>query len=118
MARLLLIDDDHDMSTIVCESLRFAEHEVDYADTGSAAKELLGGGSYDLLIVDWDLPDLSGIELCKTLRSAGDTTPILMLTGHGHITDKEAGFDAGVDDYLTKPFEMKELSVRVKALLR
>jgi DNA-binding response OmpR family regulator len=64
------------------------------------------------------LPELSGIELCRQYRSRGGTAPVLMLTGKGTISDKESGFDAGADDYLTKPFHMKELSMRLRALLR
>jgi serine/threonine protein kinase len=118
MARILLIDDDQDMSIIVSDSLLAAGHEIECAVKGQDAKALLEKNRYDLLIVDWDLPDTTGLELCKDARAAGGTMPILMLTGRGHITDKEAGFEAGIDDYVTKPFELKELNMRVKALLR
>lgn len=118
MARLLLVEDDKDMSMFVTDCLTAEQHHVDSAETGSTAQERLAIGKYDLLILDWDLPDISGIDLCKDFRAAGGTTPILMLTGRTHIDDKEAGFDAGADDYLTKPFLMKELRARVRALLR
>ncbi|HEY9712601.1 MAG TPA: response regulator transcription factor, partial [Chroococcales cyanobacterium] len=73
---------------------------------------------YDLVVLDWQLPGLEGVDILKEFRSGGGITPVIMLTGKNSISDKETGFDSGADDYLTKPFHMKELSARVRALLR
>lgn len=87
-------------------------------NSGTEAIERLRFDKYDVLIFDWQLPDLTGIEICKRFRSKGGNTPVLMLTGKSEIADKETGLDAGADDYLTKPFHPRELSARVRALLR
>jgi DNA-binding response OmpR family regulator len=73
---------------------------------------------YDIIILDWALPDTTGLEICRTYRAEQGVTPIVMLTGRGSVSDKEIGLDSGADDYLTKPFNMKELSARLRALLR
>jgi two-component system, OmpR family, response regulator len=91
---------------------------VDISLTGSDALEQVEINSYDLIILDWMLPDLEGIEVCKTLRKDGFRTPVLMLTAKSQIDDKLEGFNSGVDDYLSKPFVMEELLVRVQALIR
>lgn len=118
MAKLLLVDDDQDLSLIVSDKLFLEGHELDIAENAAQAETLLKAAEYDLLILDWDLPDKPGIEICRAYRDRGGITPVLMLTGRGTVDNKEEGFDAGADDYLTKPFEMKELASRVKALLR
>ena len=73
---------------------------------------------FDLVILDWTMPDFDGIEICRRLRSSGDTTPVLMLTAHDDVDDQVLALDLGVDDYLTKPFELRELHARVRARLR
>jgi len=93
-------------------------YQVELVDNGAAAQERLGKQPYDVLIVDWGLPDIAGTDLCKQYRDGGGSASILMLTGRGAITDKEEGLDAGADDYLTKPFHPRELSARLRALLR
>jgi DNA-binding response OmpR family regulator len=91
---------------------------VETARSGNEGKEKLLFGKYDLVILDWVLPEISGVVLCKEFRFKGGSTPVLMLTCKGDIPDKEMGFEAGADDYLTKPFHIRELSARIKALLR
>lgn len=118
MAKLLMVDDDEDLCIIVGDRLLLDQHQVDSAFTLAQAAEMLRAGKYDLLILDWDLPDGKGTDLCRALRSMGDTIAVLMLTGRGAIDAKEEGFDAGADDYLTKPFDLKELSMRIRALLK
>jgi DNA-binding response OmpR family regulator len=118
MAKLLVVEDDQDLSRMVEDWLAFDHHRVELVHTGADALELLEVCKYDLIILDWELPQLSGLELCKLLRAKGDQTPVLMLTGKGSIQEKLVGFKAGADDYLTKPFHMKELAARVLALLR
>ena len=95
---------------------------------GTTAAELVADGAeglsrvkvydYDLLILDWELPGTPGIEILKAYRARGGLAPVLMLTGRGSVNDKEMGLDAGADDYLTKPFHAKELTARLRALLR
>lgn len=103
---------------MVKDWLTFEHHMVETADNGKDGLEKLQYYQYDVIVLDWELPEMTGIEICKQFRSAGGKTPVLMLTGKGTIVDKETGFEAGADDYLTKPFHMKELSVRLRALLR
>ncbi|HEY9733438.1 MAG TPA: response regulator transcription factor [Drouetiella sp.] len=118
MPKLLLADDDKQLRQIVGDWLEHEHYIVDLACDGLEAKEYLLSGGYDLLILDWSMPQLTGIEVCKWFRARGGSTPILMLTGKDEIEHKETGFGAGVDDYLTKPFELRELTARLRALLR
>jgi serine/threonine protein kinase len=118
MARVLIIEDDVALSDIICDQLTADGYEVDRAHTGRQAQKYLGQTAYDLLVMDWDLPDASGVEICRTLRTGGSVIPVLMLTGHRDVEDKEFSFEAGADDYITKPFSIKELRIRIKALLR
>jgi DNA-binding response OmpR family regulator len=118
MAKILLVEDDTDLSGRVQEWLSFEQHAVEAVFDGLEAGQRLRIYSYEVVILDWDLPKCTGIEVCKEFRSRGGSTPILMLTGKGSINEKETGLDAGADDYLTKPFHLKELSARIRALLR
>lgn len=118
MAKILFVEDDTDLSGRVNEWLAFEQHAVECVFDGAEATERLKFYQYELVILDWDLPKKPGIEVCKDFRGSGGLTPILMLTGKGTINDKELGLDAGADDYLTKPFHLKELSARIRALLR
>jgi DNA-binding response OmpR family regulator len=118
MSKILLAEDDARLSEMIREWLRNEHYNVEAASTGTDAWEILQASGFDLIILDWDLPGRPGIEVCKLFRGNGGTTPVLMLTGKGQIEDKEAGLDAGADDYLTKPFHFKELSARIRALLR
>jgi len=118
MAKILLVEDTASLSDLVRGWLEGEQHIVECVDRGSEALSRMKFYPYDLLIIDWGLPDLSGIEVCRTLRANNQTLPILMLTAKKTIDDKETGFVSGVDDYLTKPFELRELSMRVAALLR
>lgn len=118
MSKILLVEDDKEVCDVVSDWLIDEHYTVDVVNSGSEAIERLRFDKYDVLIFDWQLPDLSGIEVCKRFRSKGGITPVLMLTGKGEIEDKEVGLDAGADDYLTKPFHPRELSARVRALLR
>ncbi len=118
MGKLLLVEDDELLAGEVRQWLEDEKHLVDVASTGKDALDHLRVSSYDLLILDWNLPDLTGVDLLQKLRAKGASTPVLMLTGMGTIENKVTGFESGADDYLTKPFHQKELFVRVKALLR
>lgn len=116
--RILLVDDEAELTEPLTRVLSREGYEVDVADSGIAGMELALQEEYDLLILDWMLPHQSGIEICKELRSRGKTTPVLFLTAKDTIDDRVIGLDAGADDYLIKPFELRELLARVRALLR
>ena len=118
MAKILLVEDETDFSVLISSLLSSEHHTVETVGRGEEAVELLRSSQFDCLILDWNLPGISGLEVCKTFRQGGGKTPILMLTARSHVDEKSAGLDAGADDYLTKPFELKELSARVRALLR
>ncbi|MGH9689283.1 MAG: response regulator transcription factor [Candidatus Acidiferrales bacterium] len=116
--RLLLVEDEKKVASFVARSLRENQHEVDLAETGEKALELVFGATYDLILLDVRLPNLSGVEVCRQIRDAGIGTPVLMLTARSLVEQRVEGLDAGADDYLTKPFALAELHARVRALTR
>ncbi|HIK57249.1 MAG TPA: response regulator transcription factor [Synechococcales cyanobacterium M55_K2018_004] len=116
--QILLVDDEVELTGALSRALAREGYRVDVAHDGAEGSRLARQGQYDLLILDWMLPHLSGLEICQQLRSQGDTTPVLFLTAKDTIDDRVAGLDAGADDYLVKPFELRELLARVRALLR
>jgi len=118
MPQILFVEDDKDLATVVMEWLMADGYSVEVAHDGIAGWEFLRQYSYDVVILDWHLPGLSGPEISDQYRSAGGVAPIIMLTAKNQIAEKVEGFDSGVDDYLTKPFNLKELSARLRALLR
>lgn len=118
MAKVLVIEDEPDFSELIGSWLKNENYTVETVDTGEDGLDRLKFYKYDIIILDWVLPGLSGVEVCRDYRGTGGTTPILMLTSKKHVDEKSQGLDAGADDYLTKPFELKELSARVRALLR
>jgi DNA-binding response OmpR family regulator len=118
MSKILVVEDDKDLAQKIVECLSLDRHFVEKAHSGAIGLEFLRTYDFDAVVLDWQLPELTGIEVCKTYRANGGNTPILMLTGRSSIDDKEDGLDAGADDYLTKPFHLRELRARVKALLR
>jgi DNA-binding response OmpR family regulator len=118
MAKILLVDDDKELVSMLQSWLLGEHHIVESIHDGIEASQQLRVASYDVIVLDWDLPGMSGMEICKQFRSQNGTTPIIMLTGKSAISEKEVGLDAGADDYLTKPFNVKELSARLRALLR
>lgn len=118
MAKILIVEDDLDLANNVVEWLKFEQHTVEAVHDGQEGADRLKLYKYDLAILDWELPKKNGPDVCKQYRAGGGQIPILMLTGKSEIEDKTTGLDAGADDYLTKPFSMKELSARLRALLR
>lgn len=118
MAKILLVEDDTRLSEMVQDWLTHERHMVDIIAEGREGLDRLRAIRYDLVILDWELPGLTGIEICQEYRRTGGGTPILFLTGRTGIADKESGFNTGADDYLTKPFHSRELVSRVRALLR
>lgn len=118
MPKVLLADDDAQLRNLVTDWLEHHHFNVDCVMDGAEAKDFLTRMTYDVVVLDWEMPSASGIELVKWYRARGGTTPILILTGKDEIDDKEAGLNSGADDYLTKPFELRELTARLNALLR
>ena len=116
--RLLIADDDSDMRVLLAEYFRRLGFQVDERESGQAALEAAMAGRFDCFIFDVSMPGMSGIELLKRVRDRGIQTPALFLTAHDALSDKVAGFEAGADDYLAKPFSPRELEYRVEALLR
>ncbi|MCU1265098.1 MAG: hypothetical protein JWM21_1416 [Acidobacteria bacterium] len=116
--RLLIVDDDADMRLLLAEYFRRLGFEVQERDSGQAALEPALTGGFDCLILDVSMPGMSGLELLKRVRDRGVHTAALFLTAHDALSDKVAGFEAGADDYLAKPFSPRELEYRVEALLR
>jgi DNA-binding response OmpR family regulator len=118
MAKILLVEDDRQLCTLIIDTLQGEGHVIDAVHKGPEGLERLRFYKYELVILDWELPGMSGPEICQEFRSKGGTSPVLMLTGKKEIEDKEVGLDAGADDYLTKPFHFKELTARIRALMR
>ncbi len=116
--RILLVDDEPELSDPLTRVLTREGYQVDVADNGITGSQLARDQDYDLLILDWMLPHHSGLEICRSLRKEGKTTPVLFLTAKDTLDDRVSGLDAGADDYLVKPFELRELMARVRALIR
>jgi DNA-binding response OmpR family regulator len=116
--RILLVEDEPRMANVIAKGLREQSYAVDVAEDGEAALYQTSINDYDLIVLDVLLPRRDGFEVCRELRARPDSTPILMLTARATVDDRVTGFDAGADDYLTKPFSFRELLARVRALLR
>ena len=116
--RVLVVEDDPHLAAGVMENLRAEGYEVAQVGDGRAALEWLREGSCALIVLDVMLPELDGLAVCRTLRDEGNNTPVLFLTARGDPADRVRGLEAGGDDYLAKPFGVRELTARVKALLR
>ncbi|HMD52475.1 MAG TPA: response regulator transcription factor [Solirubrobacteraceae bacterium] len=117
-ARILVVDDEPAVQTALLRALTLERYEVAGAADGQEALERLGNDPYEAVILDIAMPKLDGIEVCRRMREGGDRTPVLMLTARGELDDRVAGLDAGADDYLVKPFALRELLARVRALIR
>lgn len=118
MAKILLVEDDLGVAQLIQFTLESERFVVDHCGNASEALLNLRTNEYDLLVLDWALPDSTGVDLCKQYRSMGGSRPVLMLTARGASQDKVAGLSAGADDYVVKPFDPDELIARAKALLR
>ena len=116
--RVLLVEDEPRMASVIAKGLREHTYAVDIAIDGNAALYQVSINDYDLIILDVLLPGRDGFAVCREIRGRGNSTPVLMLTARAAIDDRVEGFEAGADDYLTKPFSFRELLARVKALLR
>lgn len=118
MLDVLLVEDDHDLATTVVQYLELEGIQCDHASNGVHGLQLVQNHDYDALLLDLNLPRLDGLTLCQKLRDMGHDIPVLMLTARDQLQDKLDGFRSGTDDFLTKPFELDELVVRVNALTR
>jgi len=118
MSKILLVEDDENLAFLLKMQLEQTRFLVDHVAAGLLALSQLKMAQYDVIILDWMLPDISGVDVCRQYRGSGGRTPILMLTARGAVEDKAAGLNAGADDYLVKPFHPVELNARVQALLR
>lgn len=118
MAKILVVEDEKDLATLVAGWLKRDHHLVEVVHNGDDALNHLLTSDYDVIVLDWMLPKVSGVDICQTYRSRGGNGSVIMITAKDSLTDKEQGFASGADDYLTKPFELKELTMRIKAQLR
>jgi serine/threonine protein kinase/FixJ family two-component response regulator len=118
LAKIVVVEDDQTLALMVKAYLEHESHIVKAFHNGLEAQSFILANHPELIILDWDLPGLSGMEILKDYRAFGGKCPVIMLTGHGSVEDKEKGFEEGADDYLTKPFNIKELGARIKGLLR
>ncbi|MDP3510762.1 MAG: response regulator transcription factor [Candidatus Melainabacteria bacterium] len=117
-AHILVVEDDEKIAEVLQDCLTEANYEVEVVHSAEAGSAMLSINSYNLLILDWQLPKASGLDLCTEARAKGINTPVLFLTGMDSVGNKMAGLDSGADDYLTKPFAIPEVLARVRALLR
>jgi len=118
MTSVLLAEDDPSISEPLARALRREGYEVGVSADGPGALEAARGGGHDLIVLDIGLPELDGLEVCRLIRSEGQSVPVLILTARADEVDTVIGLDAGADDYVTKPFRLAELLARVRALLR
>jgi two-component system, OmpR family, response regulator len=116
--RVLVAEDDARLREILTRGLAEEHYIVDALERGDEAETALDSGTYDIAILDWNLPGRSGLEICRRLRGTGSYLPILFLTARDGETDRVQGLDAGADDYLVKPFEFDELLARLRAIVR
>ena len=118
MPKILVVDDEQNMRTGLKDNLEFEGYEVETANDGEQGLKKILENNYNLIILDVMMPKKSGFDVCKDLRKAGITTPVILLTAKGEEIDKVVGLEIGADDYVTKPFSLRELLARVKAILR
>jgi DNA-binding response OmpR family regulator len=116
--RILVVEDDDDLRQSVATALKEAGHVVEVAADGLTADERIGEGGLDAVVLDWMLPGMSGIEVCRRARDAGSAAAIVMLTARDEVDDRVRGLDSGADDYVVKPFSLAELLARVRSVAR
>lgn len=118
MPTILIIEDEPAMQLGLKDNLEVERYQVDIESDGESGLHKIKTGNYDLILLDVMLPKISGFDVCKAARAAGNTTPIILLTARGEEIDKVLGLELGADDYITKPFSVRELLARIKAILR
>ncbi len=118
MAKILVVDDDGPLVDILTDILSMEHNSVETANNGVDGLNMLSANAYDVAVLDWNLPDMTGVDICRRYKDSGGLAKIIMLTAKSMIRDRVTGLDAGADDYLIKPFSPEELSARVRALTR
>jgi len=118
MNKILIVEDEPNMRLGLKDNLEFEGYQVDFAEDGETGLKNILEGDYSLVLLDVMLPKMSGFDVCKTVRKKGNTVPIILLTAKGEEIDKVLGLELGADDYVTKPFGLRELLARIKAVLR
>ncbi len=118
MVKILIVEDEPQMRLGLKDNFEFEGYQVDFAEDGEKGLAAVQESSYDLIILDVMLPKISGFDLLKKIRNQGNNTPVIMLTAKGEEIDRVLGLELGADDYVTKPFSLRELLARVKAILR
>lgn len=116
--KVLVVEDNRKLAAFLARALHEEGYVVDTVEDGAVARDQMSQIHYDLVILDWMLPTVDGLSICRAVRAAGAAVPILMLTARGDVPERIAGLDAGADDYLAKPFDLGELLARVRALTR
>lgn len=118
MAKIMLVEDDAHLASRLKDSFSGEGHLLEVVSSGEDAMHLLRSFQFDILILDWTLPGMTGLDVCKSYRKNGGLANIILLTGRGDIADKEQALSYGADDYVTKPFDLRELFARVRSVLR
>lgn len=118
MPKILIVEDEPNMRLGLKDNLEFEGYEVDFASDGESGLQKIIDNIYDLILLDVMMPKMSGFDVCKTVRKKGITTPVILLTAKDQEIDKVLGLELGADDYVTKPFSLRELLARIKAVLR
>jgi DNA-binding response OmpR family regulator len=118
MKKLLIVEDELNMRMGLKDNLEFEGYEVDLADNGETGLQKIIENKYDLILLDVMLPKISGFDICRKIRKDGNKTPVILITAKGEEIDKVLGLELGADDYVTKPFSLRELLARIKAILR
>ncbi|MBN2522360.1 MAG: response regulator transcription factor [Bacteroidales bacterium] len=118
MIKILIVEDEKHMLQGLKDNLEFEGYEIDIAGEGKTGLDKILNNTYNLVLLDVMLPEISGFDICKTVRKEGIATPIILLTAKGEEIDKVLGLELGADDYITKPFSLRELLARIKAILR
>jgi DNA-binding response OmpR family regulator len=118
MAKILVVEDNQQLSQKLTEWLTLEHHHVEAVNSGEDALQLLTNFKFDLVLLDWNLTGITGLTVCQKYRAAGGNSPIIFLTGEGDLEHKESGLDSGADDYLVKPFELRELAARMRTVMR
>ena len=118
MTKILIVEDEPSMRMGLKDNLEFEDYEVDVADNGEDGLNKIRENKYNLVLLDVMLPKMSGFDVCKTVRKENIKIPIILLTAKGEEIDKVLGLELGADDYITKPFSLRELLARIKAVLR
>jgi len=118
MKKILIVEDELNMINGLKDNLEFEGYEIDTATEGNSGLQKVLGNKYDLILLDIMLPGVSGLDICRNARKKGVETPIILLTAKGEEIDKVLGLELGADDYITKPFSLRELLARIKAIMR